>query len=115
MRGMTVTDGEDLEGSLARMEKWFSSDMGIFMLGRVSPCRLLKVGEKFGNHDLTKNNEPKEENEKHCLNEKDRNDMEVEKSDDENDTHHAENIIQYESSSSGEMTPSVRVTKILSK
>ena len=35
---------------------------------RVSPCRLLKVREEFGNHDPKKNDEPKEENEKHCLN-----------------------------------------------
>ena len=82
---------------------------------RVSPCRLLKVGEEFGNHDLKKNNVSKEENEKHCLNEKDRNDMEIEESDDENDTHNAENISQYESSSSGEISPSVRVAKILLK
>ena len=78
---------------------------------RVSPCNFFKVGEEFGNHDPKKNNEPKEEHEKHCLNEKDRNDMEIEESDDENDNHHAENINQYESSSSGEITPSVRVTK----
>ena len=74
----------------------------------------MQVGEEFGNHDLKKNNEPKEKNKKYCLNEKDRNDMEFEEfeeSDDENDTHHAENINQYESSSSGEITPSVRVTK----
>ena len=37
--------------------------------------------------------------------------MEIEESDDENDTHRAENIDQYESSSSGEITPSERVTK----
>ena len=44
---------------------------------RVSPCRLLKVGEEFENHDSKKNDEPKEENEKHCLNEKDRNSIEI--------------------------------------
>ena len=39
------------------------------------------------------------------------NNMEIEESDDENNTHHAENINQYESSSSGEITLRVRVTK----
>ena len=57
----------------------------------------MKVGKEFGNHDSRENDEPKEENEKHCLNEKDKNDIEIEESDDENYTHHAENIIQYES------------------
>ena len=37
--------------------------------------------------------------------------MEVEESDDEDDTHHADNINQYESCSSGEIIPTVRVTK----
>ena len=39
----------------------------------------------------------------------------MEESDDENDTHHAENINQYESSSSREITPNVRVTKVTDK
>ena len=59
---------------------------------RVSHCRRLTVGEEFGNRDPKKNNELKEENEKHCLNKKERNDMEMEESDDENETHHVENI-----------------------
>ena len=61
---MTVTGGEDLERSLARMEKWFLSDVRILMSG--FHLVDLKVGEEFGNHDPKKTNEPKE-NEKHCL------------------------------------------------
>ena len=72
----------------------------------------MKIGKELGNYDPEKNNEPKEDNEKHHLDKK-RNDigLEIEESNDENNAHDAENISQHTSGSTGERTSGVRVTK----
>ena len=102
----------NLEGWLSQVERTWKDHWPGWKSGFHPTWKYLcQVGKESGNRDHKKNNKLKEENEKHCLNKKERNDMEMEESDDENDTHNAVNINQYESSSSGEITPSVRVTK----